>query len=102
MKKIFLALIAFFLLLIIANIVYFLVTKEYGLSEPLVGLVVKERVVKGNTDVFLEPGNKKVGYFVPGQEFTLTGEKKDGFIRVIDKDGYQLWIREGSPYGVKK
>ena len=43
------------------------------------------RVAVEKIEVYLEPNGKKVGYFVPGQQFWLTGETKDGFIKVKPK-----------------
>jgi len=53
----------------------------------------------GNVDVYLSPGGKKVGYFVPGQKFTFTGRQEGEWIEVRDSDDNKLWIKRGSPYG---
>jgi len=56
-----------------------------------------EMVATGNVDVYLSPDGKKVGYLVPGQRFTFTGEEK-GEWKKINAGGDILWIKGGS-YG---
>lgn len=59
-------------------------------------------VAKQNIDVLLKPDEKekRVGYWVPGQQFILTKDKENGFVRVQDLEhkDWILWIREDSPY----
>ncbi len=55
-------------------------------------------VAEENIDVFLGPGENRVGYFVPGQRFTPTGTVEDGWIQIIDSNNNTLWIREGGAY----
>ncbi|MDO8551783.1 MAG: hypothetical protein Q7S03_03855 [bacterium] len=101
-KKILILVAVVVLMVLVSELIYFFFKNEVWIPEPLLALTTKNRTVKINTDVYLEPGNKKVGYFIPGQKFVLTGSKQDSYIQVIDSDGYKLWITEGSPYGVKK
>jgi hypothetical protein len=64
--------------------------------SPKLGQVL---IANDNIDVFLSPGEEKVGYFVPGQKFIPTGEKTGEWIQVIDAtQGYELWISAKSAF----
>ncbi len=58
----------------------------------------RELVATAKIDVFLKPGEEKVGYLIPGQKFLATGEKLTGYLKIIDNSNYQLWIKEDSLY----
>ncbi|PJE67650.1 hypothetical protein COU95_01220 [Candidatus Shapirobacteria bacterium CG10_big_fil_rev_8_21_14_0_10_40_9] len=64
------------------------------LTQPYLG----EMVATGRVEVFLSPGENKVGYFVPGQKFTSTGDQEGSWVQVIDADGYELWIEKNGDY----
>ena len=57
-----------------------------------------EMVATGRIEVFLSPGERKVGYFVPGQRFTPIKEQEGDWIQIIDTDGYKLWIEKNEDY----
>lgn len=58
----------------------------------------KELVANEKIDVYLSPGEKKVGFFVPGQTFIPTDKQEGDWMQVIDANqGYELWIRRDSP-----
>lgn len=63
-------------------------------SQPYLG----EMVATDRIEVFLSAGERKVGYFVPGQKFTPTGGQEGDWIQIIDSDGYKLWIEKNGDY----
>lgn len=58
---------------------------------------LRQMVVTGNVDAFLGPGERKVGYFVPGQKFTPTGVSLGDYIQVSDGKN-TLWVKSGGSY----
>ena len=108
-KKIFIG----FLSLIILIIAVYLLQKKIFFPKPQVDYQASPyssvklppkppenlRVAVEKIEVYLEPSGKRVGYFVPGQQFWLTGETKDGFIKVKPEgEKYFLWIKQDSKF----
>lgn len=67
-------------------------------SEEIAQPYSGEMIATEKIDIFLSPGERKVGYFVPGQKFTPSGEQEGNWVQVIDSGGYELWIEEDSAY----
>lgn len=87
-----------FLILLVEGVYYWRLTKKPPASEITPQLYSGEMVATERIEVFLSPGERNVGYFVPGQKFTPTGEQEGNWIQIIDSDGYQLWIEKDEPY----
>lgn len=87
-----------FSILITEGVYYWRLTKKSPTPEATPQLYLGEMVATGRVEVFLSPGDRKVGYFVSGQKFTPTGEQEGDWIQVIDSDGYKLWIGKNGDY----
>lgn len=99
-SKLFLSLlfIFIFLILLAEGVYYWLSVKKSPPPEVTSQPYLGEMIATGRVEVFLSPGDRKVGYFVSGQKFTPTGEQEGDWIRVVDSDGYELWIQKDSFY----
>lgn len=90
-SPIFLLLVFILIILLVGGVYYWRLVKTQSYLGPM---VAAERI-----ELFLSPGAENVGYFVPGQTFFLSGEKKGGFVQVTDEYRIDfLWIVENSSY----
>jgi len=85
-SPIFLLLLFVFIILLVGGIYYWWLVKTQSYLGPM---VATERI-----EVFLSPGERKVGYFVPGQKFTPTGEQEGDWIEVIDTMAMSCRLRK--------
>lgn len=87
-----------FLILLAEGVYYWRSVKKSPTPEVTSQPYSGEMVATDRIEVFLSPGEKRVGYFVSGQKFTPTGEQEGNWLQVIDSDGYKLWIEKNGRY----
>lgn len=91
----FFLIIVFILVVLILGIFYWQKVRKPSTLEESVLPTTEEMVAKSYIDVFLAPGERKVGYFVVGQKFTLTENQVEDWIQVIESNsGNELWIEK--------